>query len=78
MIFAVVSDMDNKENFVETYFEDEIYVTTRENRKKENSSLMFESIFCTYKEAIREAKRISKPTYVKGWVYNEGRNREIK
>lgn len=28
--------------------------------------------------AIREAKRISSPTYIKGWKYNESRNKTYK
>lgn len=75
MIYAVVADIEKKEYFVEGYWKDEVYLETRENRTKEDSSLKFQSIFSTPKEAAREARRISKPTYVKGWTYNEERNR---
>jgi len=75
MIYAVVADIEKKEHFVEGYWKDEVYDETRENRIKEGSSLKFQSIFSTPKEASREAKRISKPSYVKGWKYNEERNR---
>lgn len=78
MIYAVVADIEKKEHFVEGYWEDKIYKETREKRIKEDSPLKFQSIFNTPKEAEREAKRISKPTYVKGWIYNEERNRSIK
>lgn len=74
MICAVVADIDKKEHFVETYWNIETYESTRKNRTEEDSSLKFQSVFSTYKEAVREAKRISKPTYVKGWKYNEERN----
>lgn len=74
MIYVVVADIDKKEHFVETYWNIETYESTRKNRIKEDSSLKFQSVFSTYKEAEREAKRISKPTYVKGWKYNEERN----
>ena len=76
MIFAVVADIEKKEHFVEKYRQSETYNKTRENRIKENSSLRFQSVFSTSKEAIREAKRISKPSYAKGWKYNEERNIE--
>lgn len=75
MIYAVVADIEKKEHFVEGYWKDEVYNETRETRMKEDSSLKFQSIFSTPKEAAREAKRISKPTYAKGWKYNEERNR---
>lgn len=75
MIYAVVADIEKKEHFVEGYWKDEMYLETRENRTKEDSSLKFQSIFSTPKEAAKEARRISKPTYIKGWTYNEERNR---
>lgn len=74
MICAVVADIDKKEHFVETYWNIETYESTRKNRIEEDSSLKYQSVFSTYKEAVREAKRISKSTYVKGWKYNEERN----
>lgn len=74
MIYAVVADIDKKEHFVETHWNIETYESTRKNRIEEDSSLKYQSVFSTYKEAVREAKRISKPTYVKGWRYNEERN----
>ena len=74
MIYVVVADIDKKEHFVEIYWNIETYESTRKNRIKEDSSLKFQSVFSTYKEAEREAKRISKPTYVNGWKYNEERN----
>ena len=75
MIYAVVVDIEKKEHFVEGYWKDEVYEDTRENRVKDDSSLKFQSIFSTPKEADREAKRISKTTYAKGWRYNKERNR---
>ena len=75
MIVAVVADIEKKEHFVEMYWKDEVYEETRETRIKEDSPLKFQSIFSTSKEAIREAKRISKPSYVRGWKYNEERNK---
>lgn len=75
MIYAVVADIEKKEHFVEGYWKDKVYSETRENRIKEDSSLKFQSVFSTPKEAVREAKRISKPSYVKGWKYNEERNK---
>ena len=75
MIYAVVADIEKKEHFVEGYWKDEVYEETRENRIKEDSPLKFQSIFSTPKEADREANRISKPSYVKGWRYNEERNK---
>lgn len=77
ILCAVVSDMKSKENFVETYYDDELYMKTREKRISENSDLKFESIFESYKDAVREAKRISKPSYARGWSYNEKRNRNV-
>lgn len=74
MLFAVVADMDNHEHFVETYHSTESYETVRQQRLDSNSSLKFCSIFSIPKEAVREAKRISSPKYVKGWTYNESRN----
>lgn len=74
MICAVVADIDKKEHFVETYLNVETYESIRKNRIEEDSSLKYQSVFSIYKEAVREAKRISKPTYVKGWRYNEERN----
>ena len=74
MLYAVVGDMSTKEHFVETYWDDDTYLNTRKDRIESGSNLRFQSIFSTYKEAIREAKRISKPTYVEGWKYNEERN----
>ena len=73
-IYAVVADIDKKEHFVETYLNVKTYESIRKNRIEEDSSLKFQSVFSTYKEAVREAKRLSKPTYVKGWKYNEERN----
>lgn len=75
MIIAVVADIEKKEHFVETYLDNQMYKKIREERIKENSPLKFQSVFSTSKEAVREAKRISKPTYVKGWRYNEERNK---
>ena len=75
MVVAVVADIERKEHFVEMYWDDNIFIETREARTKEDSILKFQSVFSTSKEAIREAKRISKPTYVKGWKYNEERNK---
>lgn len=75
MIYAVVADIEKKEHFVECYWEDEVYLETRENRIKENSSLKFQSIFSTCIQADREAKRISQSSYVKGWKYNKERNK---
>lgn len=75
MIYAVVADIEKKEHFIEGYWKEEVYYETRESRIKEGSSLKFQSIFPTPKEAAREARRISKPTYAKGWTYNEERNR---
>ena len=75
MICAVVADINKKEHFVETYWNLETYEIIRKSRSKEDSSLKFQSVFSTYKEAVREAKRISKPTYVKGWKYSEERNK---
>lgn len=75
MTYAVVADMEKKEHFVEGYRKDEVYHKTRENRIRENSSLKFQSVFSTPKEAVREAKRISRPSYMKGWKYNEERNK---
>lgn len=75
MIYAVVADIEKKEHFVEGYWKDEVYDETRENRMEEDSSLKFQSIFSTPKEAVKEAKRISKPSYAKGWTYNEERNK---
>lgn len=78
MIFAVVADIEKKEHFVEGYCDVEIYKSRRKDRIEEDSSLVFQSVFSTYKEAVREAKRISKPTYGKGWKYNESRNETYK
>lgn len=78
MIYAVVADIDKKEHFVETYWDSETFENTRKNRIEKDSSLKFQSVFSTYKEAVREAKRISKPTYVKGWKYNEERYETYK
>lgn len=75
MIYAVVADIEKKEHFVEGYWKDEVYSETRENRIKEDSTLKIQSIFSTPKEAAREAKRISQPSYIKGWRYNEERNK---
>lgn len=75
MIHAVVADIEKKEHFVENYWEDKMYSETRENRMKNNSSLKFQSTFSTPKEAVREAKRISNPSYVKGWTYNKKRDK---
>lgn len=74
MIYAVVADIDKKEHFVETYWNVKTYESIRQNRIEEDSSLKFQSVFSTYKEAVREVKRLSKPTYVKEWKYNEERN----
>ena len=75
MIVAVVADMEKKECFVEKYLDGEMYRKIREERIKENSPLKFQSIFSNSKEAVREAKRISNPSYVKGWNYNKERNK---
>lgn len=74
MVFAVVADIEKKEHFVEVYWNVENYENKRKKRIEEDSTFIFQSVFSTYKDAIREAIRISKPTYVKGWKYNEGRN----
>lgn len=73
-IYAVVADIKKKEHFVEIYYDVVSYETIRKERNSENSNLKFQSVFNSYKDAIREAKRISKPSYVKGWNYNEKRN----
>lgn len=75
MIYAVVADIKKKEHFVEGYRKDEIYFEIREKRIKEDSFLKFQSVFSTPKEANREAKRISQPSFIKGWKYNEERNK---
>lgn len=74
MFFAVVADIEKKEHFVEVYWNVENYENKRKKRIEEDSTFIFQSVFSTYKDAIREAMRISKSTYVKGWKYNEGRN----
>lgn len=78
IIYAVVGDMEKQEHFVETFFSPESYENIRMERKNNNSSLRFQSVFEEYKDAVREAKRISKPSYVKGWSYNEHRNCSFK
>lgn len=77
IIYAVVADIKNKEHFIESYYDAELYEKVRKKRNSENSDLRFQSVFEFYKDAIREAKRISKPSYVKGWNYNEKRNTAI-
>lgn len=78
IVYAVVADMEKKENFVETFFSTESYENIRMNRKNNNSFLRVQSIFENYKDAVREAKRLSKPSYIKGWNYNERRNCSFK
>ena len=78
VIYAVVADIKNKEHFVEIYHDTELYKKVREKRNSENSDLKFQSVFASYKDAIREAKRLSKPSYIKGWNYNEKRNMTIE
>lgn len=78
IVYAVIADMEKKENFVETFFSTESYENIRMNRKNSNSFLRVQSVFENYKDAVREAKRLSKPSYIKGWNYNEHRNRSFK
>lgn len=74
IVYAVVADMKKKEHFVETFLSTESY----ENRKNSNSFLRVQSIFENYKDAVREAKRLSEPNHIKGWNYNEHRNYSFK
>lgn len=71
MLNAVILDLEKKETYVERFKSDENYKAIL----KENIDIRHPtSIFENYKDAIREAKRLGKDSYCKGWNYNSSRN----
>lgn len=71
MFYVVMADVLKKETYVE-YLSDKEYDIVL---KTENPTRRMQSVFSTYKEAEREAKRISKPSYASGWSYNAERSK---
>jgi 3-phenylpropionate/cinnamic acid dioxygenase small subunit len=72
MIAAVMLDMDQKETYVEVFTNDIDYKTVLNNNEDTRHPT---SIFESAKDAIREAKRVSKMS--SGWKYNSSRYKEI-
>ena len=71
MVNAVMLDLEKKETYVERFENDENYeAVLRENIDIRHPTSIFEN----YKGAVREAKRLGKDSYCKGWSYNNSRN----
>lgn len=72
MVAAVMLDMSSKETYVEAFANDEDYQKVLiKNEDARHPTSIFESA----KDAIREAKRVSKMS--NGWSYNNMRYKEL-
>lgn len=77
-IHAIVADVKEREHFIETYDTIQQYEKINKKRLKEESDLEFVETFSDEHKAVLEARKMSRPSYAKGWRYNESRNEHIK
>lgn len=71
MMYVVMADTQKKEHYIEYLSDREYDIAVNE----EKPTRIMQSVFSTFKEAEKEATRISKTSFVSGWSYNKERNK---